>query len=131
MSCLVAAIVSHCFIIVLTSSWNLFIIKSSILDSAQISTISNVFDWIVCIILSLVCCQGCVNAIWRGCLTLLSRQSKTVALWELDCQGQAIRFVFDSQCRGLLTALPPHDSADYLASHLTAHRATTLPPHEK
>ena len=67
----------------------------------------------------------------HGRARLLSRQSKTVAMWELDCQGQTVRFVFDSQCRGLLTALPAHDSADYFATHLTVHRATTLPPHEK
>jgi len=57
----------------------------------------------------------------HGRARLLSRQSKHVALWELDYQGQSVRFVFDSQYRGILTALPEQDSTDYLATKLPAH----------
>ena len=52
----------------------------------------------------------------HGEAQLLSRQSKTVALWQLTHQGQVIRFVFDSRQRSILTALPPADSPGYLAS---------------
>jgi hypothetical protein len=52
----------------------------------------------------------------HGEAQLLSRQSKTVALWQLTHQGRVIRFVFDSRLRCILTALPPTDSPDYLAS---------------
>ena len=51
----------------------------------------------------------------HGEARLLSRQSKTVALWQLDHQGQTLRLVFDSRIRGILTALPREDSTDYLA----------------
>ncbi len=39
-----------------------------------------------------------------------------MALWRLAHQGQAIRFVFDSASRSILTALPREDSADYLSA---------------
>ena len=51
----------------------------------------------------------------HGQALLLSRQSKTVALWALVHQGQVIRLVFDHRSRGILTALPREDSAAYLA----------------
>lgn len=52
----------------------------------------------------------------HGQATLLSRQSKTVALWQLEHQGQLIRVVFDSRSRSILTALPLEDSAGFMAA---------------
>lgn len=52
----------------------------------------------------------------HGHAVFVERQSRDIAQWRLDHQGQVIRFVFDSRRRSILTALPPQDSADYLAA---------------
>jgi hypothetical protein len=52
----------------------------------------------------------------HGHATLITRQSKHVALWLLSHEGQAIRFVFDRRRRSILTALPPEDSAAHLSA---------------
>lgn len=49
----------------------------------------------------------------HGEAQLLSRQSKTVALWQLAHQGLLLRLVFDSRMRSILTALPAVDGPDY------------------
>jgi hypothetical protein len=43
----------------------------------------------------------------HGQATFLDRQSRHVARWQLDYQGQALRLVFDAQRRAIITALPP------------------------
>lgn len=52
----------------------------------------------------------------HGQACFLARQSRHVAQWQLTHRGVAIRFVFDSRRRSILTALPPHDSAHYLVA---------------
>ena len=52
----------------------------------------------------------------HGRATFLSRQSTTVALWQLEYQGQLIRLVFDSRSRSILTALPLEDSVGFVAA---------------
>lgn len=46
----------------------------------------------------------------------VSRQSRHVAQWRLPFKGAVLRLVFDQRRRAILTALPPHDSPEYLAS---------------
>lgn len=61
----------------------------------------------------------------HGQATLLSRQSKTVALWQLEHQGQLIRMVFDSRSRSILTALPLEDSVGFVAAKQLRNSPTT------
>jgi hypothetical protein len=43
----------------------------------------------------------------HGHATFVARQSRHVAKWQLDYQGQRLHLVFDSQRRAIITALPP------------------------
>ena len=43
----------------------------------------------------------------HGQATLVTRQSRHVAHWQLDYQGQSLLLVFDRQRRSIITALPP------------------------
>jgi hypothetical protein len=52
----------------------------------------------------------------HGQARFVERQSRDIARWHLDHRGQVLRLVFDSRRRSILTALPPLDSADYLAA---------------
>jgi hypothetical protein len=45
----------------------------------------------------------------HGHATLVARQSRHVAKWQLAYKGQELYLVFDSQRRSIITALPPLD----------------------
>ena len=51
----------------------------------------------------------------HGSATLISKQSKQVVHCWLGHEGMALRLVYDRQQRSILTALPPEDSAAFVA----------------
>jgi hypothetical protein len=52
----------------------------------------------------------------HGHAILIAKQSKQVMQCWLMHEGVALRLVYDRQQRSILTALPPEDSADFLAT---------------